>query len=77
MVMPVTAGHFDAAARFTDRSPASVPPPPPGCVPNAAQLANMGVAVAGRPPGAADPRSIPQKKGGFLNGSGNGGYTFW
>jgi len=63
---PVQA-TYDAGARFSANSPASIPPPPPGVAPNAAQLAAMqGQQVV-----------MNQKKGGFLEGSGSGGYTFW
>ena len=60
-------GQFDAGARFTQYAPPSVPPPPPGCAPNAAQIA------------AAQGQTVvtTQKKGGFLKGSGDGGWTFW
>lgn len=34
-------GQFDAGARFDSTSTANVPPPPPGCAPNAAQFAMM------------------------------------
>ena len=61
--VPVTQGAFDAGARFTPYSTQHVPPPPPGVMPNAAQL------------GMAPPQG--QKKGGFLKGTGSGGYTFW
>jgi len=58
---------YDAGARFSANSPASIPPPPPGVAPNAAQLAAMqGQQVV-----------MNQKKGGFLEGSGSAGYTFW
>ena len=64
---PVGSGQFDAGARFTPYAPASIPPPPPGCAPNAAQIAaSQGKTVV-----------TSQKKGGFLKGSGSGGYTFW
>jgi len=64
---PVASGQFDAGARFTPYAPASIPPPPPGCAPNAAQMA------------AAQGKTVvtSQKEGGFFKGSGSGGYTFW
>jgi len=66
---PVAAagGQFDAGARFSPYAPPSVPPPPPGCAPNTAQMA------------AAQGQTVvtTKKKGGFWNGSGSGGYTFW
>lgn len=66
--MPVQQGQFDAGARFHPMSPPSIPPPPPGCIPNSAQLSMMqGQPVA----------NVQQKKGGFWKGSGGGGYTFW
>merc|ERR1712233_159679 len=65
-VGPVT-GQFDAGARFSANNPPSIPPPPPGVAPTAVQQAAMqgGQVVMG------------QKEGGFLKGSGSGGYTFW
>jgi len=64
---PVAGGQFDAGARFTPYAPPSVPPPPPGCAPNAAQMASaQGQNV-----------NMSQKSGGFFKGSGSGGYTFW
>ena len=63
---PVHA-QFDAGARFTARSPPSIPPPPPGVAPTQAQLA----AMAGRQV------VMGQKEGGIMNGSGSGGTTFW
>jgi len=64
---PPVGGQFDAGARFTPYAPASVPPPPPGYAPNAAQMA------------AAQGHTVvtSQKQGGFFKGSGSGGYTFW
>jgi len=35
----VVQGGFDANARFDNISTARIPPPPPGCAPNAAQIA--------------------------------------
>ena len=51
--------------RFDKNAPPSIPPPPPGVVPNAAQVAGMG------------PQVVGQKKEGFWKGTGSGGYTFW
>ena len=31
--------QFDAGARFDGKNPPNIPPPPPGCAPNAAQVA--------------------------------------
>ena len=60
-------GQFDAGARFSARSPPSIPPPPPGVAPTPAQLAAMqGQQVV-----------MGQKEGGVMSGSGSGGYTFW
>ncbi|KAH7978426.1 hypothetical protein HPB49_005488 [Dermacentor silvarum] len=57
---------FDAGARFTHSKP-TIPPPPPGVPPNAAQLAAMqGNAVV-----------LGQKKGSFWTTGAGGGYTFW
>ena len=38
---PVVQGQFDAGARFSSVAPASIPPPPPGVMPTAAQMAAM------------------------------------
>merc|ERR1711970_567643 len=64
---PMVAAKFDAGARFHKNAPASIPPPPPGVMPNAAQVAAMqGQSVV-----------MGKKEEGFLKGSGSGGYTFW
>lgn len=69
--VPMPAATFDAGARFGgSNAPMSIPPPPPGVAPNAAQAAQMAGAKV-------DPSQIQQKKGGFFKGSGSGGYTFW
>lgn len=58
-------GGFDAGARFGAGGTASIPPPPPGCPPNAAQLAVMqGANVL-----------VTQRKGNFFLGGSDGGYT--
>jgi len=64
----VAQGAFDSGARFDGIAQPNIPPPPPGCAPNAAQLAAaQGHTVVGT-----------QQKGGFWNGSGSGGgYTMW
>ncbi|CAN7990492.1 DAZ-associated protein 2 [Ixodes scapularis] len=58
---------FDAGARFSANTPASIPPPPPGVMPNAAQLAAM----------QGNQVVLGQKKSTFLSGTGGAGYTFW
>ena len=63
----VPVGSYDAGARFTSYAPPTIPPPPPGCAPNAAQA----VAASGQTV------TMDKKKEGFLKGSGSGGYTFW
>lgn len=56
---------FDAGARFTGA--VHIPPPPPGHLPNAAQLAVMqGQKVI-----------IGQKKASKFSGGSGAGYTFW
>uniref|UniRef100_A0A1W7RI28 DAZ-associated protein 2 n=1 Tax=Agkistrodon contortrix contortrix TaxID=8713 RepID=A0A1W7RI28_AGKCO len=60
-------GGFDSGARFATSAPANIPPPPPGCPPNAAQLAVMqGANVL-----------VTQRKGNFFMGGSDGGYTIW
>lgn len=58
---------FDGGARFDGISQPVVPPAPPGVAPNAAQLAAM----------AGHTVMLGQKKGNFLSGASEGGYTFW
>uniref|UniRef100_A0A2K5SBU6 DAZ-associated protein 2 n=1 Tax=Cebus imitator TaxID=2715852 RepID=A0A2K5SBU6_CEBIM len=55
-------GEYDAGARF---GAGNIPPPPPGCPPNAAQLAVMQGANS----------LITQWKGNFFMGGSDGGYT--
>ncbi|XP_051865318.1 DAZ-associated protein 2 isoform X2 [Pristis pectinata] len=60
-------GGYDAGARFGTGATANLPPPPPGCPPNAAQIAAMqGGNVI-----------VTQKKGSWLSGGSDGGYTIW
>ncbi|KYO17255.1 DAZ-associated protein 2 [Alligator mississippiensis] len=60
-------GGFDAGARFGAGATTNIPPPPPGCPPNAAQLAVMqGANVL-----------VTQRKGNFFLGGSDGGYTIW
>ncbi|XP_053560588.1 DAZ-associated protein 2-like [Bombina bombina] len=64
--VPVEGG-FDAGARFGAGSNPAVPPPPPDCPPNPAQLAAMqGANVI-----------VLQRKGNYFMGSSDGGYTMW
>ncbi|XP_011301525.1 DAZ-associated protein 2 isoform X1 [Fopius arisanus] len=57
---------FDGG-RFDGLSQQVLPPPPPPGVANAAQLAAM----------AGHSVALSQKKGSFLGGAAEGGYTFW
>ncbi|OQR75838.1 hypothetical protein BIW11_08166 [Tropilaelaps mercedesae] len=65
----VVGAQFDAGARFNHITRLSIPPPPPGCMPNAAQMAMM----SGHPTTVV----AEQKKGGLFKGSGSGGIKFW
>ncbi|KAL4655614.1 DAZ-associated protein 2 [Arapaima gigas] len=60
-------GGFDAGARFGAGSTTSIPPPPPGHLPNAAQLAAMQGANV----------MMTQRKSNFFMGGSSGGYTIW
>ncbi|EDO37623.1 predicted protein [Nematostella vectensis] len=66
---PISQGTFDPGARFgpgTGASP-NVPPPPPGCMPTAAQVAaSQGQSVV-----------MNQGKEGWFSGGSDGGYTIW
>ncbi|XP_078393609.1 DAZ-associated protein 2 [Cetorhinus maximus] len=63
----VMNGGFDAGARFGAGATANLPPPPPGCPPNAAQIAALqGGNVV-----------ITQRKGDWLCGGSDGGFTIW
>lgn len=54
---------FDAGARFSSIAPPRIPPPPPGVMPNPAQLAHMqGQNVV-----------VSQKKANVLSGGSSGG----
>ncbi|XP_069509490.1 DAZ-associated protein 2 isoform X5 [Ambystoma mexicanum] len=60
-------GGYDAGARFGAGATANIPPPPPGCPPNAAQLAAMqGANVV-----------VTQRKGNYFVGGSDGGYSIW
>uniref|UniRef100_A0A8C9KHY9 DAZ-associated protein 2 n=1 Tax=Panthera tigris altaica TaxID=74533 RepID=A0A8C9KHY9_PANTA len=61
-------GGYAVGARFGAGAAAgNIPPPPPGCPPNAAQLAVMqGANVL-----------VTQRKGNFFMGGSDGGYTIW
>ncbi|XP_011783056.1 PREDICTED: DAZ-associated protein 2-like isoform X3 [Colobus angolensis palliatus] len=61
-------GGYDAGFRFGAGATAgNIPPPPPGCPPNTAQLAVMqGANVL-----------VTQWKGNFFMGDSDGGYTIW
>ncbi|XP_048873568.1 DAZ-associated protein 2 [Brienomyrus brachyistius] len=60
-------GGFDAGARFGPGGSATLPAPPPGHLPNAAQLAAMHGANL----------VMAQRKNNFFLGGSNGGYTIW
>jgi len=58
---------FEPGARFDGIAQPVLPPAPPGVPANAAQLAAM----------AGHNVALSQKKGSFLTGGTDGGYTFW
>lgn len=58
---------YDGGARFDGIAQPVIPPTPPGVPPTAAQLAAM----------AGHNVALTQKKGTYLTGSSDGGYTFW
>lgn len=58
---------YDGGARFDGIAQQVIPPTPPGVPPSPAQLAAM----------AGHNVALTQKKGTFLAGSSDGGYTFW
>lgn len=62
----VVPGGFDNGARFTNGQ-ANIPPPPPGCLPNAAQVASAQGATV----------QVSQDKRSKLEGDMGGGVTFW
>ncbi|XP_074653479.1 uncharacterized protein LOC141907658 isoform X2 [Tubulanus polymorphus] len=63
VVMP---GGFDAGARF-DMSGPRIPPPPPGCMPNAAQMAaQSGSNVV-----------VTQRPSDWMTGGSDAGYVVW
>lgn len=62
----IVQGGFDAGARFDGISKPNIPPPPPGCIPNAAQLASaQGCNV-----------SVTQRPDNFFTGGSDGGVSF-
>lgn len=66
LVAPVTA-VFDSGARFNKNGPVTVPPPPPGYMPNQAQVAAMnGQSV-----------HVQKGKNNFFTGGKGAGATFW
>lgn len=59
--------QFDSGARFDGIATQHIPPPPPGCAPNAAQMtvAQGGTVLA------------TQKKASWFTGGSGGGVSFW
>lgn len=63
----VIPNAFDSGAQFDNNCPITVPPPPPGCAPNVAQMALMnGNSVV-----------LNKKKSNWFTGGKGGGYSFW
>lgn len=63
----VVQGMYDAGARFDGMAQPNIPPPPPGCAPNVAQMAAMqGHQVQGT-----------QKKSNFFTDGSGGGASWW
>lgn len=63
----VVQGGFDAGARFDGAAQPNIPPPPPGCAPNAAQMAVLqGQSVI-----------VSQKPQNFMTGGSGGGYVMF
>uniref|UniRef100_A0A1B6E3X8 DAZ-associated protein 2 n=1 Tax=Clastoptera arizonana TaxID=38151 RepID=A0A1B6E3X8_9HEMI len=58
---------YDGGARFDGIAQQVLPPAPPGVPPSPAQLAAM----------AGHNVTLSQKKGSYLTGASEGGYTFW
>lgn len=65
-VAPVTA-VFDAGARYNANGSITVPPPPPGYMPTAAQAAAM----------SGQSVHVQKEKNGFFSGGKGAGFTFW
>jgi len=64
----VIQGGYEAGARFGAGSQAgAIPPPPPGCMPNAAQQAAQ----------AGHNVVITQRQQNVMEGTGGAGYTIW
>jgi len=66
-VQPMQQAAYDDGARFNGVSRPNVPPPPPGVMPNAAQVA----AAQGQPV------YMQQRNADWLSGGSGAGYTFW
>ncbi|XP_060677000.1 DAZ-associated protein 2 [Hemiscyllium ocellatum] len=58
---------YDPGARFGAGATANIPPPPPGCPPNAAQIAAV----------QSGNVIVTQKKANWISGGSSGGYTIW
>jgi len=65
--IPVAGGSFDAGARFGAGATPNIPPPPPGSLPNMAQVAS----------GQGQTVVVNQEKASWLTGGSGGGMTFW
>eukprot|EP00794_Sanderia_malayensis_P003303 gene3303-3788_t len=66
-VQNLQPGCYDSGARFGAGNTHSIPPPPPGVAPNAAQAAAS----------QGQPVYMTQRQADWMSGASGGGYTVW